>query len=68
LKSGFIGVNKVLIVGIVIAIVIGISLTILFNNNLATNARGIIPEKPLNTTGRHFSVELNESVSVSERH
>lgn len=53
---------------IVIIITVSVSITILFSNNLTTvNTPTTISEK-LNSTGRHLSIELKESVSVSEKH
>jgi len=59
-------VNKLLIVGIIIAavIVVGTFSMYYIDNNTKEET---LPEEIPTSGGRHFSVELKEAVGVSER-
>jgi len=63
-------VNKVLVIGIIVAaaILLSIAYTVLNNNEslLSKDDKPVETEQPTNTTSRHFTVELEESVGVSE--
>ena len=61
--------NKVPVIGIIITaiILIGIVSTISYNNSVPNkDTKPLETENPTNATGRHFTVELKESVGVSE--
>lgn len=59
--------NKVLIAVVIIAIAIAIGVISLelFDNNIINQTPGLPLEKPV-TTGRHLSIQLNESVGISQ--
>ena len=61
--------KKIRVIGIIVAVIlIGIVSVVFYSNSFVSN-KDTIPaetEKPTNATGRHFTVELKESVSVSE--
>jgi len=62
-------VNKGIAAGIIAAVVVIIVVSALsYSNNLAPNIgnQETITEEPVNTTGRHFTVELEESVGIAE--
>lgn len=61
--------NKALVIGIIItaSILIGIVSTASYNNSLLNKDNmPLETENPTNATGKHFTVELEESVGVSE--
>lgn len=61
--------NKGIVAGIIAAIVVVIIVSaISYSNNLASNTdnQESMTEVPANTTGRHFTVELEESVGIAE--
>ena len=61
--------NKGIAAGIIAAVVvITVVSAISYSNNLASNAddQKSMTEVPVNTTGRHFTVELEESVGIAE--
>ena len=61
--------NKGIVAGIIAAIVVIIIISALsYSNNLASNTddQESMTEAPVNTTGRHFTVELKESVGIAE--
>lgn len=61
--------NKALVIGIIVTaiILIGIVSTISYNNSVPNKDNmPLETENPTNTTGKHFTVELKESVGVSE--
>lgn len=58
--------NKVLAIGIIVVVVIGIIL-VSYNNLPNTNTVTVIPEKPANTTNKHYSIELKESEGITQR-
>jgi hypothetical protein len=62
-------VKKLVAIGIIIAIVIaiGIASVTLYGNISDSNNSSAPQEVPVNGVGRHFSVELKESVGVSEK-
>ena len=61
--------NKALVIGIIVTAIIlmGIVSTVSYNNSLPNKDNAPLEtENPTNATGRHFTVELEESVDVSE--
>lgn len=62
--------NKVLVIGVIVAaaILISIAYTVSYYNEsvLSKDDKPVETQQPTNTTGRHFTVELKESVGVSE--
>jgi len=62
-------VNKALVIGIIVTaiILIGIVSTASYNNSLLNKDNmPLETENATNATGKHFTVELEESVGVSE--
>jgi uncharacterized protein YxeA len=61
-------VNKALVIGIIIAVAIAIgAISVIQNNNLlGTNNPAVTVGKSLNTTTKHYTMELKESVGVSQ--
>jgi len=59
--------NKKIIASVVVAIIVIIAVSVLSYGNMISNTNNqTINEKPANTTGRHFTVELKESVGIAE--
>lgn len=55
------------IIAIVVVIIVIIAVSVLSYGNMISNTNNqTINEKPANATGRHFTVELNESVGIAE--